>query len=238
MPFQFSCLSATERRSTAAKRDDLHSKSLFLVKNKGQWNAKSGPKANKIFGTFGVKMRACGQKLVKFCTLTHAAKLVVRIGHIANLKLLNSVTLTLTQICQPLRFVRNYYNILLPLRLLRYMSRSLRQRRIPNSPKNSCCKRLKQAVAANRVISENKTCTLLNILPPLVIHISSFPLTSSLCVAGWPNFGGSAYCIGDWLTESPRILKSRARSISLLPPLSVHYFVVFTKLFYVRGGSA
>ena len=42
MPFQFSCLSATERRSTAAKRDDLHSKSLFLVKNKGQWNAKSG----------------------------------------------------------------------------------------------------------------------------------------------------------------------------------------------------
>ena len=28
---------------TAAKRDDLHSKSLFLVKNKGQWNAKSGP---------------------------------------------------------------------------------------------------------------------------------------------------------------------------------------------------
>ena len=32
MLFQFSCLSATERRSTAAKRDDLHSKSLFLVK--------------------------------------------------------------------------------------------------------------------------------------------------------------------------------------------------------------
>ena len=35
--------------------------------------------ANKKFGTFGVEMRACGQKLVKFCTLTHAAKLVVRI---------------------------------------------------------------------------------------------------------------------------------------------------------------
>ena len=34
---------------------------------------------NKIFGTFGVEMRACGQKLVKFCTLTHAAKLVVEI---------------------------------------------------------------------------------------------------------------------------------------------------------------
>ena len=105
------------------------------------------------------------------------------------------------QRCQPLRFERNDYDILLPLRLLRYMSRSLRQRRIPNSPKNSCCKRLKQAVAANRVISENKTCTLLNILPPLVNHISSFPLTSSLCVAGWPNFGGSAYCVGDWLTS-------------------------------------
>ena len=27
-----------------AKRDDLHSKLLFFVKNKGQWNAKSGPK--------------------------------------------------------------------------------------------------------------------------------------------------------------------------------------------------
>ena len=41
--------------------------------------------ANKIFGTFGVEMRAFGQKLVKFCTLTHtlththAAKLVVEI---------------------------------------------------------------------------------------------------------------------------------------------------------------
>ena len=37
--------------------------------------------ANKIFGTFGFEMTACGQKLVKFCTLTHihttAAKLVV-----------------------------------------------------------------------------------------------------------------------------------------------------------------
>ena len=66
------------------------SKLLFFVKNKGQWNAKSGPKVvdgnvamrNKIFGTFGVEMRACGQKLVKFCTLTHAAKLVVEINAI------------------------------------------------------------------------------------------------------------------------------------------------------------
>ena len=42
--------------------------------------------ANKIFGTFGVEMRSFGgQKLVKFCTLTHthtiAAKLVVRFQH-------------------------------------------------------------------------------------------------------------------------------------------------------------
>ena len=36
----------------------------------------------KIYGTFGVEMRAYGQKLVKFCTHTHthAAKLVVEIG--------------------------------------------------------------------------------------------------------------------------------------------------------------
>ena len=40
-----SCLSATGLRKITAKRDDLHSKSLFIVKNKGQWNAKSGPKA-------------------------------------------------------------------------------------------------------------------------------------------------------------------------------------------------
>ena len=65
------------KTSRVAKRDDFHSKLLFFVKNKGQWNAKSGPKVadgngavNKIFGTFGVEMRACGQKLVKFCTHT------------------------------------------------------------------------------------------------------------------------------------------------------------------------
>ena len=40
-----SCLSATELRTITAKRDGFQSKSLFLVKNKGQWNAKSGPKA-------------------------------------------------------------------------------------------------------------------------------------------------------------------------------------------------
>ncbi len=42
----------------------------------------------KIYGTFGVEMRAYGQKLVKFCTHTHthAAKLVVEIS---NTKLVN-----------------------------------------------------------------------------------------------------------------------------------------------------
>ena len=59
MLFQFSCLSATERRSTAAKRDDLHSKSLFLVKNKGQWNAKSGPKA--AYGNFAMRTKFSGR---------------------------------------------------------------------------------------------------------------------------------------------------------------------------------
>ena len=54
-PFKCSCLSATERRTTAAKRDDFHSKSLFLVKNKGQWNAKCGPKA--VYGNFGMRKK-------------------------------------------------------------------------------------------------------------------------------------------------------------------------------------
>ena len=39
----------------------------------------------KMYGTFGVEMRAYGQKLVKFCkhtdTQTHASKLVVEITH-------------------------------------------------------------------------------------------------------------------------------------------------------------
>ena len=58
-PFKCSCLSPTERRSTAAKRDDLHSKSLFLVKNKGQWNAKSGPKA--AYGNFAMRTKFSGR---------------------------------------------------------------------------------------------------------------------------------------------------------------------------------
>ena len=53
MPFKCSCLSSTERRTTAAKRDDLNSKSLLLVKNKEQWNAKSGPKA--AYGNFAMR---------------------------------------------------------------------------------------------------------------------------------------------------------------------------------------
>ena len=38
----------------------------------------------KIYGTFGVEMRAYGQKFVKFCTHTraHAAKLVVEITNL------------------------------------------------------------------------------------------------------------------------------------------------------------
>ena len=58
-PFKCSCLSATERRSTAAKRDNLHSKSLFLIKNKGQWNAKSGPKA--AYGNFAMQTTFSGR---------------------------------------------------------------------------------------------------------------------------------------------------------------------------------
>ena len=38
---------------TKAKRDDFDYKSLFLVKNKGQWNAKSGPKA--AYGNFAMR---------------------------------------------------------------------------------------------------------------------------------------------------------------------------------------
>ena len=38
--------------------------------------------ANKFFGMFGFEIRACGQKLVKVCAHTHAAKLVVRIAEV------------------------------------------------------------------------------------------------------------------------------------------------------------
>ena len=49
----------TERRTTTAKRDDLRYKSMFLVKNKGQWNAKSGPKA--AYGNFAMRTKFSGR---------------------------------------------------------------------------------------------------------------------------------------------------------------------------------
>ena len=74
---------------TTAKRDGYHSKSLFLVKIKDNGTQKAVQRQRMrillceqfFFGTFGFEMRACGQKLVKFCahTHTHAAKLVARI---------------------------------------------------------------------------------------------------------------------------------------------------------------
>ena len=53
------CLSATWRRTTTAKRDDFHSKSLFLVKSQGQWNAKSGPKA--AYGNVAMRTKFSGR---------------------------------------------------------------------------------------------------------------------------------------------------------------------------------
>ena len=47
-----SCLSATELRTITAKRDDLHSKSLFVVKNKG-------PKA--AYGNFAMRTKFSGR---------------------------------------------------------------------------------------------------------------------------------------------------------------------------------
>ena len=45
--------------TTTAKLDDLHSKSSFLVKKKGQWNAKSGPKA--AYGNFAMRTKFSGR---------------------------------------------------------------------------------------------------------------------------------------------------------------------------------
>ena len=45
--------------TTTAECDDLHPKSLFLVKNKGQWNAKSGPKA--AYGNFAMRTKFSGR---------------------------------------------------------------------------------------------------------------------------------------------------------------------------------
>ena len=66
-----------------------HSKLLFFVKKQRTMECKKRSKGRgwescyvkKIYGTFGVEMRAYGQKLVKFCKhrQTHASKLVVEI---------------------------------------------------------------------------------------------------------------------------------------------------------------
>ena len=45
--------------TTMANRDDLHSKSSFVVKNQGQWNAKSGPKA--AYGNFAMRTKFSGR---------------------------------------------------------------------------------------------------------------------------------------------------------------------------------
>ena len=45
--------------TTTANRDDLNSKSSFVVKNQGQWNAKSGPKA--AYGNFAMRTKFSGR---------------------------------------------------------------------------------------------------------------------------------------------------------------------------------
>ena len=47
------------KTSRVAKRDDYHSKLLFFVNNKGQWNAKSGPKA--AYGNFAMRTKFSGR---------------------------------------------------------------------------------------------------------------------------------------------------------------------------------
>ena len=83
--------------TTTAERDDLHCKSLFLVKNKGQWNAKSGPNAQKAVQMHRMGILLCEQnfrdvwirnksvraeigQILRTHTHTTAAKLVVRIS--------------------------------------------------------------------------------------------------------------------------------------------------------------
>ena len=45
--------------TTTANRDDLNSKSSFVVKNQEQWNAKSGPKA--AYGNFAMRTKFSGR---------------------------------------------------------------------------------------------------------------------------------------------------------------------------------
>ena len=82
-----SCLSATEWRMTTAKRDDLHSNSLFFVKKikdngtqKAVQRERMGILLNKISERLDLKWERAGRNLSNFAhTHTHAAKLVVRI---------------------------------------------------------------------------------------------------------------------------------------------------------------
>ena len=74
-----SCLSATEWRTIAAKRDDFHSKSLFLVKNIKDNGTQKAVQRQRMgillcehnFRNVWIRNESVGQKFVKFCTLTH-----------------------------------------------------------------------------------------------------------------------------------------------------------------------
>ena len=65
-----------------------HSKLLFFVKKQRTMERQKRSKGRvwesccvkKIYGTFGIEMRAYGQKLVKFCKHTDASKLVVEMS--------------------------------------------------------------------------------------------------------------------------------------------------------------
>ena len=75
--------------TVAVFKTSRHSKLLFFVKKQRTMERKKRSKGRgwescyvkKIYGTFGVEMRAYGQKLVNFCkhTHTHASTLVVEI---------------------------------------------------------------------------------------------------------------------------------------------------------------
>ena len=47
------------KTSRVAKRDDCHSKLFFFVKNKGQWNAKSGQKVAD--GNIAMRKKSSGR---------------------------------------------------------------------------------------------------------------------------------------------------------------------------------
>ena len=82
---QFSCLSWVV--TVTIFKTSRHCKLLFFVKKQRTMERKKRSKGSgwescyvkKIYGTFGVEMRAYGQKLVQFCkhTHTHASPIVV-----------------------------------------------------------------------------------------------------------------------------------------------------------------